>query len=281
MQTHLRPYPPAYPPARLPAPVADFAVAGWKLHARQRSQMQGMVHHHMTHWNRGSRRQPPYPDSEEAAMAGGGNSGGGASQQAQRPHGHVGHGHAAPPQRNRLQPQQGREGPPGGGPLLGTSYLLDREVYRGLVRVVSALEVIPLQVGLAGTGPAAPGPRLRRCLLARMVQGMQQVNAAGPRQVEAAVRQGCMAAPECSCLLSRPCRPRVRSEMRPSASCCMPLTSWQSWAAEGRWHGGSKQRGSRQHNVRALRQTGRIAPECIHLIEHSQLSPLHRMHAKF
>lgn len=124
---------------------SDFAVAGWKLHARQRSQMQGMVHHHMTHWNRGSRRQPPYPDSEEAAMAGGGNSGGGASQQAQRPHGHVGHGHAAPPQRNRLQPQQGREGPPGGGPLLGTSYLLDREVYRGLVRVVSALEVIPLQ----------------------------------------------------------------------------------------------------------------------------------------
>ncbi|KAL4442109.1 hypothetical protein ABPG77_011370 [Micractinium sp. CCAP 211/92] len=112
---------------------SDFTMAGWKLHARQRSQMHGMVHQHMRHWNRGSRPHPHTSVSHEpTAAAAAGTSCGGSD--AQRPR---------PPQ---LQPQDGRVGPPRGDYLLGTSYLHEHEVYHGLERVISALGAISMQV---------------------------------------------------------------------------------------------------------------------------------------
>lgn len=112
---------------------ADFGVAAWKLHARQRRQLGGVIQHHMRHWQRG--RTAPHraeaaasSDSEDEAAAGGGGGGGRVA--------HAGRTHL-------------RGAPAGGhqrrGHLLHTSYLLDREVFLGLKRVQAALEALPLQ----------------------------------------------------------------------------------------------------------------------------------------
>ncbi|KAL4427909.1 hypothetical protein ABPG75_001998 [Micractinium tetrahymenae] len=157
---------------------SDFAVAGWKLHARQRHQMQGMVHHHMSHWNRSSRPHAHQSDSEEEAAAPGGS---GASRQ-QHGHGHGGPGHAAPTQRSHLQPQRGKPGPPRSAYLLSTSHLLDREVYRALVQVVSALEAIPLQ-------PEGEERDAATGFLAHAIDQLEQLAELGSRGVPARRRE--------------------------------------------------------------------------------------------
>lgn len=132
----------------------DLAVAGWKLHMRQRRQYAGMVHHQMSHWNR---RKPPAaaaPSSQPAAGGSGRHASNGSDTAASAVFGRPADATAAAAhhrphvqahaQRRRVQPGARA----GGGLLLSTSYhLLDHEVYLALLRVQAALETVPLAEG--------------------------------------------------------------------------------------------------------------------------------------
>ena len=178
---------------------ADFGIAAWKLQRRQRLQFAGMVHHHMAHWNRGAGRLAAAAGRHGHPSTGGGESssgGGGGAEPASR-------GDARPhPRRSQLQGtvggghrQHGR-GPASAGHLLSTSYVLDRGVYQGLVRVQAALETLSLQVrgfrwwaqcyGLLLMCPVAPAHAAKPCTAHASAAGRGDGGLGGRRQPAAA-----------------------------------------------------------------------------------------------